>query len=161
MEVSIWVRRPQRVCDGLRSQRIGRQWRENVILPERHQSGRTVLWPDVRPVMTQWTYGQSVTEKLYFHQLSHSSCFFIIELCFGRNRTDDRSFLSIQGYGASREVLGGALRPGWVQTHMDALLLLFLHCISILYISNMHILQLSWNTFWNYWELSYVKTCIN
>ena len=29
------------------------------------------------------------------------------------------------------------------QTHIDALLLLFLHRISILYISNMHILQLS------------------
>jgi hypothetical protein len=32
---------------------------------------------------------------------------------------------------------------GEYKTHMDALLLLFLHCMSILDISNMHILQLS------------------
>ena len=40
------------------------------------------------------------------------------------------------------------------------LLLLFLLCISILYISSMYILLLSWNTFWNYWELSFVTTCV-
>jgi hypothetical protein len=27
---------------GLRSRRIGGQWRENEVLPERHWSGRTV-----------------------------------------------------------------------------------------------------------------------
>jgi hypothetical protein len=37
-------------------------------------------------------YGQSVTGKPYFHQLSHSSCLLVIELCFGRNRTDNRFF---------------------------------------------------------------------
>jgi hypothetical protein len=63
-------------------------------------------------VVTQWTYGQCVTRKPYFHQLSHSSCFLVIELCFSRNRTDDRSFLSILGYGASKELYEGALWPG-------------------------------------------------
>jgi hypothetical protein len=124
------------------------------------RGGRTVLWLDVRHIMTRWMYGQSVTRKLYFHQPSHSSWFLVIELSFNRNRIDDRYFLSIRSYRASRELHGGALRPGWVQTHMDALLLLFLHCISILYISNMHIFQLSWNIFWNYRELSFVKTCV-
>jgi hypothetical protein len=33
----------------------------------------------------------------YFHQPAHSPCFLVIELCFGRNRTDNRSFLSIRG----------------------------------------------------------------
>ena len=55
-----------------------------------------------------------------FHQPSHSSYFLIVELCFSRNRIDDRFFLSIQGYEASRELHGRALRPWWVQTHMDA-----------------------------------------
>jgi hypothetical protein len=41
------------------------------------------------------TYGQCVTGKPYFRQLSHSSYFLVIELCFSRNRTDDKSFLSI------------------------------------------------------------------
>jgi hypothetical protein len=59
-----------------------------------------------------WTYGQSVIGKPYFHQPSHSSCFLVIELCFSRNRTNDMYFLSIRGYGASRELHGGALRPG-------------------------------------------------
>jgi hypothetical protein len=94
------------------------------------------VWPRAR------MYVQSTTGK-YFHQPSHSSSFLVIELCFSRIRTDDGSFLSIRGYGASRELHGGALRPERVQTHMNALLLLFLHCTSILYISNMHILQLS------------------
>jgi hypothetical protein len=48
---------------------------------------------------------------LYFHKPSHSSCFLVIELCFSRNRADDRSFLSIRGYEASRKLHGGALRP--------------------------------------------------
>jgi hypothetical protein len=39
-------------------------------------------------------------------------CFLIIELCFSKNRTDDRSFLSIRSYGASRELHRGALWPG-------------------------------------------------
>jgi hypothetical protein len=76
------------------------------------------IWPWAR------TYGQSVIGKPYFHQPFHSSYFLVIELCFSRNRTDDRSFLSIRGYGALKELHGGALRPEWVQTHMDALLLL-------------------------------------
>jgi hypothetical protein len=58
------------------------------------------------------TYGHSVTGKPHFHQPSHSSCFLVIELCFSRNRTYDRSFLNIRDYGASRELHGGALRPG-------------------------------------------------
>jgi hypothetical protein len=58
------------------------------------------------------TYDQCVTGKPYFHQPSHSSCFLVIELCFSRNRTDDRSFLSIRSYGASRKLHGRALRPG-------------------------------------------------
>jgi hypothetical protein len=58
------------------------------------------------------TYCQSVTGKPYFHQPSYSSYFLIIELCFSKNRTDDRSFLNIQGYGASRRLHGGALQPG-------------------------------------------------
>jgi hypothetical protein len=57
-------------------------------------------------------YDQCVTGKPYFHQPSYSSIFLVIELCFSRNRTDNRSFLSIRGYGASRELHGGALRPG-------------------------------------------------
>jgi hypothetical protein len=65
---------------------------------------------DVQP--RAWMYGQSVTGKPYFHQLSHSSRFLILELCFSRNRTDDRSFLSIRDYGASRELHGGALWLG-------------------------------------------------
>jgi hypothetical protein len=91
---------------------------------------------DIRPVMTHLTYGQSVTGKPYFHQPSHSSCLLVIELCFSRNRIDDKSFLSIRGYGASRELHGGALWPGCVQTHMDALLLLSLHCTYFLYIKH-------------------------
>jgi hypothetical protein len=71
-----------------------------------------VSWPDIWPIMTQWTYGQSLTGKPYFYQLSHNSCFLVIELCFSRNKTDDRSFLSFRGYRASRELHGGALRPG-------------------------------------------------
>jgi hypothetical protein len=61
---------------------------------------------------SSWTYGQCVTGKPFFHQPSHSSYFLVIELCFSRNRTDNRSFLSIRGYGASRELHGGALWPG-------------------------------------------------
>jgi hypothetical protein len=63
------------------------------------------VWPRAR------TYGQCVTGKLYFHQPSHCFCFLVIELCFNRNRTDDRSFHSIRGYETSRELHGGALRP--------------------------------------------------
>jgi hypothetical protein len=64
---------------------------------------------DVRP--RAWTYSQSVIGKPYFHQSSLSSCFLVIELYFSRNRIDDRYFLSIRGYGALRELYGGALRP--------------------------------------------------
>ena len=67
-----------------------------------------------------WMYGQSVTGKPYFHQPSHNSCFLILELYFNRNRTDDRSFHSIQGYGALRKLHRWALRFRWVQTHTDA-----------------------------------------
>jgi hypothetical protein len=49
-------------------------------------------------------YGQCVTGKPYFHQPSHSSGFLLIELCFSKNRTDDRSFLSIRSYEASKEI---------------------------------------------------------
>jgi hypothetical protein len=51
-------------------------------------------------------------KETYFHQPSYSSYFLVIELCIGRNRTDDRSFLSIRGYGASKELHGVVLRPG-------------------------------------------------
>jgi hypothetical protein len=47
-----------------------------------------------------------------FSPAVHSSCFLAIELCFSRNRTDDRSFLSFRGYGASKELHEGALRLG-------------------------------------------------
>ena len=63
------------------------------------------VWPRAR------TYGQSVTGKPYFHQPSHSSCFLVIELYFNRNRTYDRSFPNIRGYGALKELHGGVLRP--------------------------------------------------
>ena len=96
---------------------------------------------DVRPRARM--YG----DETLFHQSSHSSYFIVIELFFSRNRTNDGSFHNNRGYGASKELHGGALQLRWVQTHMDALFLLFMHYISILYISNMHILQLSWNTF--------------
>jgi hypothetical protein len=33
---------PRKPFVGLRSQRIGGQWRENEVLPERRRSGRTV-----------------------------------------------------------------------------------------------------------------------
>jgi hypothetical protein len=74
-------------------------------------TGRTAYHDtvDVRPQSR--TYGQCVIGKQYFHQPSHSSSFLVIELCFRRNRTDDWSFFSIRGYGASRELHGGALRP--------------------------------------------------
>jgi hypothetical protein len=79
---------------------------ENEVLPEnlrvdvrsrdqtygsKCHSERTAPSPNVRPVCDK---------ELYFHQPSYSSCFLVIELCFSRNRTDDRSFLSIQGFGA-------------------------------------------------------------
>ena len=65
-----------------RSQRIGGQWKENEVLPENPHSGRTVSRPNVRPVVTRWTYapeprtyGQRETGKPYFDLPSHSSCF--------------------------------------------------------------------------------------
>jgi hypothetical protein len=64
---------------------------------------------NIRP--RAWTYGQSVTWKPYFHHLSHSSYFLVIELYFSRNRTDDKFFLSNRGYRASRKLYGGALLP--------------------------------------------------
>ena len=64
---------------------------------------------DVQPQARM--YGQSVEGKPYFRQLSHSSCFLVIESYFNRNRTDDRSFLSIRGYGASRKLHERVLRP--------------------------------------------------
>jgi hypothetical protein len=51
------------------------------------------------------------SETLFSPTVPYSSCFLIIELYFSRNRTDDRSFFSIQGYGASRELHVGALWP--------------------------------------------------
>jgi hypothetical protein len=134
--------------------------------PWKPWSGRTVSRPNAQSEVSQWTYGselrrvvQSVTGKFIFNNCLIApislSC-----SCFSRNRNNNKSFLSIRGYGASRKLHRGVLQPEWVKTHIDALLLLFLHCISILYISNIHILQFSWNTFWNYWELSFVKTCI-
>jgi hypothetical protein len=74
-------------------------------------TGRTARRDTVDVWPRAWMYGQCVTGKPYFHQPSHSSCFLVIELCFSRNITDDRSFLSIRSYGASRELHGGALRP--------------------------------------------------
>jgi hypothetical protein len=73
--------------------------------------GCTTLRVTVDVRTRAWTYSQCVTGKPYFHQPSHSFCFLVIELCFSRNRTDDRSFLSIRGYGALRELHGGAFRP--------------------------------------------------
>jgi hypothetical protein len=52
---------------------------------ETGHTARSVM-ADVRPMCDR---------ELYFHQSSYSSYFLIIELCFSRNRTDDRSFLSI------------------------------------------------------------------
>ena len=43
------------------------------------RGGRMALSLDVRPLAH--TYCQSVTGKPYFHQPSHSSYFFVIELC--------------------------------------------------------------------------------
>ena len=63
-----------------------------MVLPENPQNERTAHRDAVDVWPRAWTYGQSVTRKPYFHQPSHSSCFFVIELCFSRNRTDDRFF---------------------------------------------------------------------
>jgi hypothetical protein len=76
--------------------------RDQTYGPKCH-NGRTALSPDVRLVCDK---------ESYFHQLSHSSCFLVIKLCFSRNRTDNRSFPSIRGYGVSRKLHGGALRLG-------------------------------------------------
>ena len=50
-------------------------------------------------------YVQSVIGIPYFHQPSHNSCLLVIELCFSRNRSDDRSFLNIRDYGALRNYM--------------------------------------------------------
>ena len=77
-----------------------------------------------------------------------------------RFRTNGMFFLSIRGYWASKELYGGVLRLGWVQTHMDACC--YFSCITCLfYISNIYILQLSWNTFGNYCKFYFVKTYVN
>ena len=52
---------------------------------------------DIQPQARK--YGSECDMELYFHQLSQSSYFLVLEL-FSRNRTNDRSFLSIPGYGA-------------------------------------------------------------
>jgi hypothetical protein len=44
------------VPSSLRSRRIGRQWRENEVLPENPYSGCTVSRSDVRLVVTRRTY---------------------------------------------------------------------------------------------------------
>ena len=53
---------------------------------------------------------QSVIENFIFtsRPIAHVSLF---HSCFIRNKTNDRSFLSIRGYGALKELYGGALRP--------------------------------------------------
>jgi hypothetical protein len=75
---------------------------EQTYSPKCH-SKRMALNPNVRLVCDM---------ELYFHQPSHNSCFLVLGLCFSRNRTDDMSFLSIRGYGVSRELHGGALWLG-------------------------------------------------
>ena len=78
IEVIIYVRKPQEAFVGLRNWRIGGQWRKNELLPKnpknRHTARRDTVnvWPRAR------TYSQSVTDKPYFHQLFHSSCFLVI-----------------------------------------------------------------------------------
>ena len=73
--------------------------------------------PNVRSEVSQQTYGlkpdrtvQSVTGNIIFtsHPITPVSLFCSY---FSRNRTNDRSFLNIQGYGASRKLYGGALGP--------------------------------------------------
>ena len=85
--------------------------------PWKPQSRRTVLRPDVQFDVSQRTYNpepkhkvQSVTENFIFTSLPIAPVS-LFWSCFSRNRTNDWSFLSIQGYGASRELYGGALRP--------------------------------------------------
>jgi hypothetical protein len=60
---------------------------ENEVLPENLESRCTVLRLDVRPEVSQRTYGpeprrtvQSVTGNFIFTQPSYSSCFLILEL---------------------------------------------------------------------------------
>jgi hypothetical protein len=78
-------------------------WSQVWMYDLKCHSGRTALSLDVQPMCDK---------ELYFYQPSYSSYFLIIELRFRRNRTDDRSFLSIRGYEASKELHGEALRPG-------------------------------------------------
>jgi hypothetical protein len=65
MEVANWTRGLYVVPSGLRSRRIGGQWRENEVLLENPYSGRMMSRPDVRLVVTRWTYvpepGRTVT----------------------------------------------------------------------------------------------------
>ena len=56
MEVANYPRKLEGVSCSPRSRRIGRQWRENEVLLENPHSERTILRPDVRPVVTCWTY---------------------------------------------------------------------------------------------------------
>jgi hypothetical protein len=56
MEVANWTRGLLGVPSSLRSRRIGRQWRENEVLPENPYSGYTILRPDIRLVITRQTY---------------------------------------------------------------------------------------------------------
>ena len=82
----------------------------------RHMAYRDTV--DVRPILTWWTYGlepdvrPECDREILFSPTVYSLCFLVIELCFNRNRTNNRSFLSIQGYEASRKLHGGALQPG-------------------------------------------------
>ena len=114
--------------------------------PWKPRSGCAVSKLDIRSKVSQRKYGpeprhtvQNVTGNFIFtsHPIAHV---FLFNSCFSRNRTNDMSFFSVRSYGALRELYGWTLRFGWVQTHMNALLFLFLHCISILYILNIHIL---------------------
>jgi hypothetical protein len=77
-----------KVSSSPRSRRIGRQWRENEVLPKNPYNECTVSRPDVRLVVTRRTYtpepGHMVTmcQGNPFHQTSHSSYFpyFIVVL---------------------------------------------------------------------------------
>jgi hypothetical protein len=56
MEVTNWTIGLLGVPSSLRSQRIGRQLRENEVLVENPYSGCTVSRPDVRLIVTRRTY---------------------------------------------------------------------------------------------------------
>jgi hypothetical protein len=83
---------------------------ENEVLLEN-------LKADVRFEVSQRTYSleprrtiQSVTRNFIFTScpIAPVSLFYS---CFSINRTNDRCFFNIRGYGASRELYGRALQP--------------------------------------------------